>query len=193
MWQMDMSVHFAVVAKFKTAMGKGRKSSPEEMLSASLAMMLKCSDLAHSCLPWSDHLRWFRLLEEVDPPPLLEPHSCQDSTYLLAQTGGPKSSIQFVCGWHHEQSCACTGAKRLGWGINAPSVRWTSLLQLANAVNLCPPSPRQAVLHSHECNLPPPPPPPPPPLNVTAQRGQGSFLGTQDPQDRTGEVSLFAP
>ena len=63
-----MSVHFDVVAKFKAAMGQGRKSSPEEMLSASLAMMLKCSDLGHSCLPWNDHLRWFRLLEEVTSP-----------------------------------------------------------------------------------------------------------------------------
>lgn len=61
--QTDMCYHFEVMQKFKAV--SARKVKSEEALLATLAMFLKCADLGHSALPWTEHLRWFRMLEEV--------------------------------------------------------------------------------------------------------------------------------
>ena len=58
-----MCCHFEVLQKFKAA--SARKVKSEEALLATLVMFLKCADLGHSALPWAEHLRWFRMLEEV--------------------------------------------------------------------------------------------------------------------------------
>ena len=57
-------MHFDVVSKFSAITSSPGSPSEDEMM-AILAMVLKCADLGHSCLPWNEHVRWFRLLEEV--------------------------------------------------------------------------------------------------------------------------------
>ena len=60
-----MCYHFEVMQKFKAV--SARKVKSEEALLATLVMYLKCADLGHSALPWTEHLRWFKMLEEVRP------------------------------------------------------------------------------------------------------------------------------
>ena len=62
--QTDMRMHFDVVSKFSAITGSPGSQSEDEMM-ATLAMLLKCADLGHSCLPWNEHVRWFHLLEEA--------------------------------------------------------------------------------------------------------------------------------
>lgn len=61
--QTDMCVHFDALHKFKAL--SARNLEEEETFLAMLSMFLKCADLSHSTFPWDEHLRWFKMLEEV--------------------------------------------------------------------------------------------------------------------------------
>ena len=61
--QTDMCVHFDVLHKFKAV--SARKKEDEETTVTTLAFFLKCADLGHCTFPWEEHLRWFKMLEEV--------------------------------------------------------------------------------------------------------------------------------